>query len=326
MHGCVHCVRAQCSGATELCCNACQATSHLAALHPCAHPTRTPHRPLAPPPQEYLQWKRRQKAAAGAADEGSEDGGSEASGSEQPQHDGRPLPGRSGHGQGSALPPPGRVPPEAPLVYAPLCEVPAGDGVGSGGSAVARLPLLDPAQVGFSDEGRALTMPTRPEWRVSGVRARGKGGSGLQAHCGGRPVCRHEKCALLVGRHGGVILTAGHMLAPPQAHSPHPPLNTHTHTSPFQGRVGTAEQLHALEERSFAAWMADLRARYPAADEAAAAGAAAGSAAGAVRRGAAVGRLGFFETRLDFWRQLWRSLEMSDAAVMIVDARWVCFV
>jgi hypothetical protein len=33
------------------------------------------------------------------------------------------------------------------------------------------------------------------------------------------------------------------------------------------------------------------------------------------------GRVSFFEERLDFWRQLWRVLERSDVAVMIVDAR-----
>lgn len=32
-------------------------------------------------------------------------------------------------------------------------------------------------------------------------------------------------------------------------------------------------------------------------------------------------RVSFFEPKLDFWRQLWRVLERSDVAVMIVDAR-----
>lgn len=68
-----------------------------------------------------------------------------------------------------------------------------------------------------------------------------------------------------------------------------------------QGKVRTAEQLHALEEASFAAWRAGLEA-------------AAGGAAGA-------GRLSFYETRLEFWRQLWRTLEMSDALCVVVDAR-----
>ncbi len=32
-------------------------------------------------------------------------------------------------------------------------------------------------------------------------------------------------------------------------------------------------------------------------------------------------RVSYFEPRLDFWRQLWRVLERSDVAVVIVDAR-----
>lgn len=34
------------------------------------------------------------------------------------------------------------------------------------------------------------------------------------------------------------------------------------------------------------------------------------------------GRLSFYEPRLEFWRQLWRVLERSDVALIIVDARW----
>lgn len=29
----------------------------------------------------------------------------------------------------------------------------------------------------------------------------------------------------------------------------------------------------------------------------------------------------FYEPRLEFWRQLWRVLDMSDVVIMIVDAR-----
>lgn len=34
------------------------------------------------------------------------------------------------------------------------------------------------------------------------------------------------------------------------------------------------------------------------------------------------GPISSYEGRLDFWRQLWRTLEMSDIICMIVDARW----
>lgn len=62
----------------------------------------------------------------------------------------------------------------------------------------------------------------------------------------------------------------------------------------------SAEQLHALEELTFAKWREDLEARFGAQGQ---------------------GRLSFYETRLEFWRQLWRTLEMSDVIIVIVDAR-----
>lgn len=33
--------------------------------------------------------------------------------------------------------------------------------------------------------------------------------------------------------------------------------------------------------------------------------------------------MSYYEPRLEYWRQLWRVLELADVAVMIVDARWV---
>jgi hypothetical protein len=65
--------------------------------------------------------------------------------------------------------------------------------------------------------------------------------------------------------------------------------------------VRSAEQLQRLEESEFAEWRDGLDRRF--------------GAGGA-------GRLSFYETRLEFWRQLWRTLEMSDAVVIVVDARW----
>jgi hypothetical protein len=96
----------------------------------------------------------------------------------------------------------------------------------------------------------------------------------------------------------------------------------------LQEVVSTAEQLHALEEQTFQQWQeALLHKAAAAADDAASAAAAAavaaaGAAAGSARAGG-VGRLSFYEGRLEFWRQLWRTLEMSDLVLMIVDARWV---
>ncbi|KAI8470242.1 MAG: hypothetical protein J3K34DRAFT_458942 [Monoraphidium minutum] len=68
----------------------------------------------------------------------------------------------------------------------------------------------------------------------------------------------------------------------------------------WRGVARSAEQLQALEEAAFAAWRGGLEARFGARGE---------------------GRLSFYETRLEFWRQLWRTLEMSDVVVVIVDAR-----
>ncbi|KXZ49319.1 hypothetical protein GPECTOR_22g913 [Gonium pectorale] len=66
----------------------------------------------------------------------------------------------------------------------------------------------------------------------------------------------------------------------------------------WRGAVRNAEQLHALEEASFRSWVDRLHASV---DD--------------------PSRVSFFEPKLDFWRQLWRVLERSDVAVMIVDAR-----
>ncbi|GIL51295.1 hypothetical protein Vafri_7319 [Volvox africanus] len=66
----------------------------------------------------------------------------------------------------------------------------------------------------------------------------------------------------------------------------------------WRGVVRNAEQLHRIEERSFQAWVKRM---YDSVDS--------------------PSRISFFEPKLDFWRQLWRVLERSDVAIMIVDAR-----
>ncbi|WIA13963.1 hypothetical protein OEZ85_002531 [Tetradesmus obliquus] len=125
------------------------------------------------------------------------------------------------------------------------------------------MPRLDPAEVGFTPEGFALDMPTRPAW---------------------------------------------------------------------QGVVSSAEELHALEEQSFLQWQQGLLHKAAAATadaggpaaadvSAASTAAAAAGAFGSSARAGGVGRLSFYEGRLEFWRQLWRTLEMSDLVLMIVDAR-----
>lgn len=117
----------------------------------------------------------------------------------------------------------------------------------------------------------------------------------------------------------------------------------------MQGIASTAEQLHALEEADFAAWQDTLAAQ--AHQLAAAAGdssparsaahssstgqasaLAAGGASGNVsmqqadnrlQQGLAAGPglISCYEGRLEYWRQLWRTLEMSTVICMIVDAR-----
>jgi hypothetical protein len=101
--------------------------------------------------------------------------------------------------------------------------------------------------------------------------------------------------------------------------------------------VHTAEELHALEQQQFDTWQAGLLAW--------AAGGSDGSSSSNIRAGdteareqqqqqqqqmpgsgtarsGGTGRLSFYEGRLEFWRQLWRTVEMSDVVLMIVDARW----
>jgi ribosome biogenesis GTPase A len=99
--------------------------------------------------------------------------------------------------------------------------------------------------------------------------------------------------------------------------------------------VATAEALHALEEREFERWAARLRDLAVAADRRAgklppAAGAEEEEApppltgVGTPRAGGpgwGAPSLSFFEGRLDFWRQLWRTLEMSDALLVLADCR-----
>lgn len=56
------------------------------------------------------------------------------------------------------------------------------------------------------------------------------------------------------------------------------------------------EALQQLEEEAFRVWVDSLGRFEP-------------------------GRLSFYEVRLEYWRQLWRVLERSDIAIMVVDAR-----
>lgn len=93
-----------------------------------------------------------------------------------------------------------------------------------------------------------------------------------------------------------------------------------------QGVVSSAEELHALEEQQFTEWQAKLLEKAAvSAGSTATAASTTGSSGAAVTTDAArqggVGRLSFYEGRLEFWRQLWRTLEMSDIVLMIVDAR-----
>jgi hypothetical protein len=126
--------------------------------------------------------------------------------------------------------------------------------------------------------------------------------------------------------------------------------------SALQGVVSSTEELHALEEQGFAAWQAGLAhkaqqlAAAPDSTDAAAAAAAAATSSKARQQAnrlqqqepppqqqqheeqqqqlvqglvAGLGPISPYEGRLEFWRQLWRTLEMSDVICMIVDARWL---
>ncbi|KAG1655269.1 hypothetical protein FOA52_007297 [Chlamydomonas sp. UWO 241] len=74
----------------------------------------------------------------------------------------------------------------------------------------------------------------------------------------------------------------------------------------WRGVVRSAEQLHALEEKAFREWQTKL----------------AGLAESAASSdGGDHPSISFYEPRLEFWRQLWRVLEMADVVVMLVDAR-----
>lgn len=128
-----------------------------------------------------------------------------------------------------------------------------------------------------------------------------------------------------------------------------------------QGVVSTAEKLHALEEAEFAAWQAALASTAQRLTDAEAAGAVSSTQHAAAHHSSCAtdsltvhsrqqehqgqqqqvqheglvqarlqqglapgpGPISCYEGRLDFWRQLWRTLEMSDVICMIVDARWV---
>ncbi|GAX80267.1 hypothetical protein CEUSTIGMA_g7705.t1 [Chlamydomonas eustigma] len=65
----------------------------------------------------------------------------------------------------------------------------------------------------------------------------------------------------------------------------------------WRGVVRSAPELHALEEQAFASWQHSLQQRPDAAS------------------------ISFYEPRLEYWRQLWRVLELSDVVITIVDAR-----
>lgn len=126
----------------------------------------------------------------------------------------------------------------------------------------------------------------------------------------------------------------------------------------MQGVVSTADELHALEEAEFAAWQSTLAAKVqqlaahtpitaagqlstPIAPGAAGGSSSSVPAPAAAREGDAgclaalppqqpqlqqglatgLGSVSSYEGRLEYWRQLWRTLEMSDMVCMIVDAR-----
>eukprot|EP00879_Flechtneria_rotunda_P009922 GHRR01010375.1.p1 GENE.GHRR01010375.1~~GHRR01010375.1.p1 ORF type:complete len:771 (+),score=321.28 GHRR01010375.1:261-2573(+) len=310
--------------------------------------------------KEYLRWKRQQKAVAGSTDADSSDWGPDESTAataaipadssirhssvdKVPQHPARgdyqssqAQPAKLQQPQGSALhaqqPAPavllhsiehashvpasslqdpalsGQDDPTLPLLFRPLVAVPAArfSATSADASAVTAtteganraepqhnvvyLPQLNPIEVGFTPEGFALDMPTRPKW---------------------------------------------------------------------EGLVTTAEQLHKLEEQHFAAWQAALLqvaaapatsslapmptdvTEWPVADSTSSSAAVSSSLQQPRRRderqdhelqqeqqqqhnnsrAGGIGRLSFYEGRLELWRQLWRTLEMSDAVLMIVDAR-----
>jgi hypothetical protein len=118
---------------------------------------------------------------------------------------------------------------------------------------------------------------------------------------------------------------------------------------PVQGIASTAGELHALEEAEFAAWQEALAAKAqqlaaaaggtspaPSAAHSSSTGLARASAAGwasvdaqqqqgdnRLQQGLAAGPglVSCYEGRLEYWRQLWRTLEMSTVICMIVDAR-----
>lgn len=136
---------------------------------------------------------------------------------------------------------------------------------------------------------------------------------------------------------------------------------TYVVRSVLQGVVSTAEELHMLEETEFAAWQsalthkaAQLSALPPSFEATAAAtGTSAlidqqplpqvqhtSDQAQATQQDLqqqqqqvdvtpthgllpGLGPISPFEGRLEFWRQLWRTLEMSDLICMVVDVRWV---
>jgi len=210
----------------------------------------------------------------------------------------------------------GLAPPSSePLAYAPLVQVAGG----------ARLPVLDLAEVGWDGVGSPAN----------------RSGSASDKRGGG--------AAAVAAAAAAAAVPAG--AAPPPS-TPPPPLPMPTRPDWRAAGVTTAEQLHALEEREFRAWAERLRDLAVEADGGAAA--TASSAVGSAEAAAATGApgtptaplppasapplsglgtpraggpawgapsLSFFEGRLAYWRQLWRTLEMSDALLVLADSR-----
>ncbi|GBG00365.1 hypothetical protein Rsub_13124 [Raphidocelis subcapitata] len=252
--------------------------------------------------KEYLQWKRRQKAERAeeeAAEEGAEraalEGGSVPAGPSRGggAHEGR---GSAAEGSGSSSGDDGSG---------------SGDDSGSGDASDAS----DASGSGGSGAERGAAAPASAQQRARAADAAAArehaadarntppSAADMEAPLQYRPLEAVGAASPGDGRDGGRAAPAARMvrLSEAEVNQTEEGASLGMPTRPaWQGVVRSAEQLNQLEEAEFEAWRDGLERRFGA-------------------RGA--GRLSFYETRLEFWRQLWRTLEMSDAVVIIVDAR-----